>query len=160
LQVLAAIKKKAERLRKNPPPLPRIIMDRLYRDHGIVGGKPEKLRCDELPTFFATFPLNWRIFRADESEKCFPTDDVYLQWLWCYPRYDFDRALHELRIHYHPSLLDRSEDLVHARVEINMKGSKQGRFLDEFTKMVPVAHPFGEFAAVKQVRNTGKFAKM
>ncbi len=42
-------------------------------------------------------------------------------------RYEFDRALHEVRCHYHPSMLNRPDDVVYARVELNMKAVKRVR---------------------------------
>lgn len=103
---LANKKRKEERLRKNPAPLPRKVVEMLFREYGIVGGKPDPLR-------------------PDESDKFFPADDVYMEHLFCYPRYEFGRALHELRCHYHPSMLNRPDDVVFARVEMNMSGTKK-----------------------------------
>ncbi len=85
---MANKKRKEERLRKNPPPLPRVIIEMLRREHGIINGKPDPMR-------------------VHEEDKTFARDDVFLEYLHCYPRYDFERALHELRCHYHPSMLDR-----------------------------------------------------
>ncbi len=82
------------------------VVDMLFRDHGIRDGKP-------LP------------MRADEEGKRFPRDDVYQRYLFCYERMEFNRAVNELRGHYHPSMLDRPEDVLFARVEFNMQVSSK-----------------------------------
>ncbi len=64
---LANRKKKEERLRKNPPPLPRVLVEMLRREHGIINGRPDPMR-------------------ADETGKGFARDDVFLEYLYCYPR--------------------------------------------------------------------------
>ncbi len=78
-------------------------------------------------------------------------DNVYLIWKFCYPRYELSDALTELRRHYHSSMLNRPDDVVYAKVEIDMNSTKKDKYLDEFQKMVPVVHPFGRNVALKNV---------
>jgi hypothetical protein len=42
-------------------------------------------------------------------------------------RWELDEAIHNLREHYHPTMLDRPDGLVHAKVEFNMRGVKKVR---------------------------------
>ncbi len=120
--MLANKKKREERLRKNPPPLPKVLVKMLYERYGIVNGKP--------------WPM-----RAQEDDKQFPSDDTYRMWTHCYARYPFERALSELRCHYHPSMLNRPDDPVFARVELNMKGVKTVR-KTEFSKLAFLCYSF------------------
>ena len=63
--------------------------------------------------------------RVDEDALEFPTeDDVYEMWKYCHPRYELREALAEMRAQYHPSLLDRPDDLLYAKIECDMTGKK------------------------------------
>ena len=89
--------------------------------------------------------------RANEENKSFPTDDVYYKYEFCYERMPFAKALERVRMHYHPSLLNRPDDLLHAKVELNMKAAKAEKYLDGFLKMVPIIHPFDENMRAKNI---------
>ena len=45
-------------------------------------------------------------------------------WQHCYPRLEFPAALRDLRSHYCEAMLNRPTDVLHARVEVNMKATK------------------------------------
>ena len=59
-------------------------------------------------------------------------------------------AIEELRAFCEPPLLDRLDDVIHAKVEFDLT-TKQDRQMDEFSKMVPIAHPYRENAIEKAV---------
>ena len=40
-------------------------------------------------------------------------------------RWEFDEAVQNLREHYHPTMLDRPDGLVYAKVEFNMRGARK-----------------------------------
>jgi len=121
-------KKKEERLRKNPPPLPRKVQ-MLLMEKGLT----------EL--------MKWR----PEDNKPFPQDDVWSE-KWCtYPRLSASEALSCLRDHYHPTMLDQPDALVWAKLEFNLQGIKKERYMEAFSKMVPIFHPFERGVAEKSI---------
>ena len=110
-------------------------------------------------------PRPWR--RPDN--KPFPVDDVWAERLtqpkdcncaflflslrnWhTWPRFSVSEAVLMLREHHHPTMLNMPDALVWARLELNMQGSKKERFIDAYSVMTPVAHPFERGVAEKTV---------
>ena len=99
---MANRKKKEERLRKNPPPLPRkvVLMLKAKRLLGpwrtLRPGKTKTKENQQIP-----FRQNHdRRFIADESELEFPTDNVYFMNDFCYRRCTLEEGLKDLRAHY------------------------------------------------------------
>jgi len=117
--VLENIKKKEERLRKNPPPIPKKV--RLMMKLKGLGSEP----------------IDWRA--ADT--KPFPTDNVWDEQWTTWRRLSVGQAVDCLREHYHPTMLNNPNGIVMARVELDMT-SKKDRYIDAMTKMVPLFHPF------------------
>jgi len=117
--VLENIKKKAERLRKNPPPMPKKV--KLMMKLKGLGDEP----------------IDWR--SADTNP--FPTDDVWDEQWTTWRRLTVAQAVNCLREHYHPTMLNNPNGIVMARVEFDMT-SKKDRYVDASTKMVPLYHPF------------------
>ena len=72
-------------------------------------------------------------------------------WDFCYPRYQFEEALDGLRRHFCPEMLDRAEDPVLAKVEFDMRASKKDKYLEEFSKMVPIINQLDPNVAEKSV---------
>lgn len=120
-QTLANIKKKEERLRKNPPPIPKKV-ELMLKSKGLWG--PPK-------------PI-----REKDNHLTFATDDVYLIRDFAFRRWEFDEAILNLREHYHPTLLDRPDDLVFAKIELDMRAQRKEKYLDGFSKMVPILHAY------------------
>ncbi|TRY74028.1 hypothetical protein TCAL_06698 [Tigriopus californicus] len=127
---IANKKKKEDRLRRHPPPLPDKIVLKL-KSMGL--------------------PVTPKPLRADESNKSFATDDVYQLFRYCYQRYEFTEAVRMMRIHFSPEVLDRSDDLIYAKVEVNMKLPKQGRYMDEFNKYVAIVHRWDDTVLEKRI---------
>lgn len=123
-------KDREERLRKNPPPLPAKVLLML---------KAKRLLGP------------WRKLRPDESDLEFPLDNVYFTDDFCHRRYTLEEAVNELRAHYEPPLLDRLDELIHAKIEFDLSSSKTDRYLEEFSKMVPIAHQYNPNAIEKEV---------
>lgn len=101
-----ALKNKAakeERLRKNPPPLPYKIQ-LMLKAKGL-DGPPKPLR--------------------DKDEKPEPQDDTYFADDFTWRRWSLEGALLELRQHYHPTLLDRPDGLVYAKLEFDLRAQKK-----------------------------------
>ena len=118
---MANRKKREERLRKNPPPLPYKVMLmlkakrllgpwRTLRPGGNFGRKGLfKLAC-QIKTFriklsgkrLCEVCKYKQMFShlADESELEFPVDNVYFTNDFCYRRYTLEEAVNELRAHY------------------------------------------------------------
>jgi len=122
-------KAKEERLRKNPPPLPYKVQ-LMMRAKGIN-----------------STPIPWR----ETSDKPFPVDDAWSENYHTWTRLSVAEGLECLREHYHPSMLNDPNAIVWARVEIDMKGSKQGRYMEPFNKMVPLYHAFERGVAEKNI---------
>lgn len=122
-------KKKEERLRKNPPPLPRKIQ--LMQIAKGLGKDPLPLRA--------------------KDTKPFPVDDVWAEMWHTYPRFPVSEALAMLREHYHPTMLNVPDALIWTKIEFNLQASKKDKYLDEFTAMIPVFHPFERGVATKQI---------
>merc|ERR1711971_662459 len=123
-------KKKDERLRKNPPPI------------------PKKVQLMLISKGLGREPRPWR--RPDN--KPFPVDDVWAERNWhTWPRFSVSEAVLMLREHHHPTMLNMPDALVWARLELNMKGPKKERFIDAYSVMTPVEHPFERGVAEKTV---------
>jgi len=122
-------KKKEERLRKNPPPIP-------YKVQLMLRSKG-----------FGSKPLEWRAL----DTRPFPTDDVWSEKDFTWKRLSVEEALECLREHYHPTMLNNPSGIVWARVEFNMSGAKKDRYMEPFSKMVPLYHPFERGVAEKTI---------
>jgi len=121
-------RKKEERLRKNPPPLPRKVQ-MLLLEKGLKE------------------PMKWR----PEDKKPFPQDDVWSE-RWCtWPRLSVSDAVSCLREHYHPTLMDQPNALLWAKLELNLQNVKKDKYLEGFSKMVPIYHPFERGVAEKSI---------
>ena len=68
-----------------------------------------------------------------------------------WPRFSVTEAVLMLREHHHPTMLNMPDALVWARLELNMQGSKKEKFIDAYSVMTPVAHPFERGVAEKSV---------
>lgn len=112
---MANRKKKEERLRKNPPPLPRkvVLMLKAKRLLGpwrtLRPGKSKTTdmvinrRNPQIECIKWIIPIRHshdRRFIADESELEFPTDNVYFMNDFCYRRCTLEEGLKDLRAHY------------------------------------------------------------
>lgn len=116
---LANRKKRLDEMRRNPPPLPeKMVLMLKYRDLWPPKGPREK---DEFPV---------------------STDDVYSLHNHTWPRYQILEALNKLRDLYDPTVLDDPKAFLKLKVEFNMTGSKSTRFLESFTRMIPVYHKY------------------
>jgi hypothetical protein len=69
--------------------------------------------------------INFYYNREKDTYLSFPSDDAYLVSDFAFRRWELEEAINNLRENYHPTLLDRSDDLVYAKVEFDMRGSKK-----------------------------------
>jgi len=113
-------KTKEERLRKNPPPLPHKVQ-LMLKAKGLLG-PPKPLR--------------------EVDDKSFPEDDVYMSRDFTWKRYTLEEAMDELRLLYHPTQGNKPNAIIEAKIEFDLRGSKRERYLDEFSKMVPIINFF------------------
>ena len=128
-QNLANKKKKEERLRKNPPPLPKKIQ-LMLKAKGL-SAKPKPWRQPDL--------------------RPFPTDSAWAEIHHTWPRLDLSEALDCLREHCHPTMLNLPNCLVWAKLEFNMANVKKDKYIEGFTKMVPIYHPYERGVAEKHI---------
>jgi len=119
-----ALKNKAlkeERLRKNPKPIPYKVQLMLAAKG--FGGPPKPVR--------------------EKDDKIFVADNVYFLEDYAWKRWTVEEALNELRLNNHPSLGHSKPDgLLIAKVEFDLRASKKDKYLDVFSKMVPIIHPY------------------
>ena len=128
-QNLANKKKKEERLRKNPPPLPKKVQ-LMLKAKGL-SAKPKPWRQLDL--------------------RPFPTDTAWSERHHSWARLDVSEALDCLREHCHPTLLNLPNCLVWAKLEFNMANVKKDKYIEGFTKMVPIYHPYERGVAEKHI---------
>ena len=121
---------KEARLRKDPPPLPYKVQ-LMLKAKGF-GGEPKPVReKDDLP---------------------FAADNVYFMEDYAWKRWKLEDAFNELRLSNHPSLGNSKPDgLVVAKVEFDLRMKKQDQYLDPFSKMVPIVHPYDRGVADRTV---------
>eukprot|EP00088_Acartia_fossae_P023977 TRINITY_DN24938_c0_g1_i1.p1 TRINITY_DN24938_c0_g1~~TRINITY_DN24938_c0_g1_i1.p1 ORF type:complete len:401 (-),score=59.12 TRINITY_DN24938_c0_g1_i1:32-1204(-) len=122
-------KKKEERLRKNPPPIPKKVQLMLKS----LGFGPD--------------PLEWR----PEDNRPFATDDVWSERWFTYNRMSVTEALNCLREHYHPTMLNDPDGIVYAKIELDMTGAKKDRYMEEFSKMIPLYNSFERGVTEKSI---------
>lgn len=114
-------KKKEERLKKNPPPIPYKV-ELMLKSKGLWG-TPKPIR-------------------EVDKDKPIAVDNVFFAANFAYRRWTAEQALEELREMYHPNLQDRQDALVWAKVELDMRSTKKDRYLDEFSKTIPIIHHY------------------
>ena len=124
-------KKKEDKLRKNPPPLPKKVK-LMLKAKGLGDG----VRMN-----------SWR----QSDHKPFATDTAWSEKDHAWARLSVEEALGCLREHCHPSMLDIPDALVWAKLEFNMANVKKDKYLDGFTKMVPIYHPYERGVAEKHI---------
>jgi len=129
--MLANKKKKEERLRKNPPPLPKKVK-LMLRAKGLGDG----VRL-----------ISWR----KPDHKPFAADTAWSERNHAWARLSVEEALAYLREHCHPSMLDIPDAMVWAKLEFNMANVKKDKYLDGFTKMIPIYHPYERGVAEKHI---------
>lgn len=122
-------KKKEDRLRKNPPPLPRKVQLMLIAKG--LGSQPKP----------------WR----KPDTRPFPSDTAWCEMFHSWPRLGVEEAVECLRENYHPTMANNPDGMVWAKLEFNLQQVKKDKFMDGFTKMVPVYHPFERGVAVKVI---------
>jgi len=110
------------RLAKNPPPLPYKVQ-LMLKQKGLFGTPPPLREPDELP---------------------FPEDDVYLVRNHTWRRWTLEEAVEELKLLNHPSLSTSrpGKRIIEAKVELDMRATKKEKYIEEFSRPVPIMHSF------------------
>lgn len=128
--VLKAIKVKAERLRKNPPPIPQKV-ELMLKSKGLWG-PPKALR-------------------EKDQDLPFPIDNVYFAKDYAYKRYTIAEAVDNLKLLCHPSMMNEPDALVFVKIEFDMRANKRDRYIDSFTKTAPIVRPYERNVPDRQV---------
>ena len=131
---MANKKKKEERLRRNPPPVPKKVQLQLIAKG--LGGEPRPWRAPDL--------------------RPFPSDDVWSQRWHSWRRLGVGEAVEVLREHFHPTVINRPDAMVWARLEFNMAAVKKDKYIEAYSAMVPIFHPFERGVAEKQIMVFGR----
>jgi len=121
-------KKKEDRLRKNPPPI------------------PEKVKLMMKLKGLGTEPIDWRSI----DNNPFPVDNVWDEQWTTWRRLSVHQAVDCLREHYHPTMLNNPNGIVMARIEFDFT-TKKDKYMDTFSKMVPLYHPFERGVTQKSI---------
>jgi len=122
-------KKKEERLRKNPPPI------------------PKKVQLMLIAKGLGKDPRPWRT----KDDKPFPCDDLWSERFFTWPRFSISEAISMLREHYHPTMHNVPDALIWAKLEFNLQTSKKERYFDSWMTMVPIYNPFERGVAEKHI---------
>ncbi len=129
-EALRNIKLKEERLRKNPPPMPYKI-ELMLKSKGLWG--PPK-------------PV-----REKDTDLQFPVDNVYFNHDFAYKRHTLEEAIFNLKQVCHPSVMNEPNAIVHAKIEFDMRATKKDRYLDGFSKTVPILKAYDRNVPDRQV---------
>ena len=62
-----------------------------------------------------------------------------------------EEALSCLREHCHPTMFNVPDAMVFAKLEFNMSMAKKDKYLDGFSKMIPIYHPYERGVAEKHI---------
>ena len=89
--------------------------------------------------------------RELDAELKFPVDNVYFVSKHAYKRYTLEEAIENLKQICHPSMKNDPNALVHVKIEFDMRASKKDRYLDGFTKMVPIVKAYDRNVPDRQV---------
>ena len=129
-------KKKEERLRKNPPPIPYKI-ELMLKSKGLWGD-PKPLREKDAEK---TFPKDNVYFNEDYGKFSSTELDFHINIfgdVLAYKRYTLKEAIENWRYLCSPSMHNDPNTLVHVKIEFDMRANKKDRYIDGFTKMIPI----------------------
>lgn len=80
--------------------------------------------------------------RIDDNMKPDPLDNVWYSRHYKWPVYSFADAVQCHRETHHPTVYNSPDADLYINVELDMRAVKANRYLDEFTRIVSVPHPF------------------
>lgn len=78
----------------------------------------------------------------DDSKKSDPIDNVWLRRFHKWKIYQFEKAIQSHRETHHPTMLNLPTAPINAFIELDMQGTKKTKFVDAFTKITCLPHPF------------------
>ncbi|CAB0008923.1 unnamed protein product [Nesidiocoris tenuis] len=87
-----------------------------------------------------TGPLKSRRFNDDF--KKIPIDDVWVKKFWRLRIFDFEDAIECIRETHHPELYNVPDAPVAVFIEMDMTGVKKNKYVDPFSKIAGISHPF------------------
>ncbi|PNF43636.1 hypothetical protein B7P43_G00697 [Cryptotermes secundus] len=80
--------------------------------------------------------------RIDDSMKPDPQDNVWISKYYKWPVYDFAAAVQCHRETNHPTVYNNPDGELYVNIELDMRAAKANRYLDAFTRIVSIPHPF------------------
>eukprot|EP00093_Oithona_nana_P008904 08904.XXX_29256_32054_1 [CDS] Oithona nana genome sequencing. len=89
--------------------------------------------------------------RELDAELKFPVDNVYFIEKHAYKRYTLEEAIVNLKQICHPSMKNDPDAMVHVKIELDMRSTKKDRYLDAFTKMIPIVKAYDRNVPDRQV---------
>lgn len=99
--------------------------------------------------------------KVDDSWQPVPNDDVYHVKFYQWELFPFVKALQNHRETHHPDMYNEPKASLKVRIELNMQGEKVTRFIDDFTRIVPISYKFdhGEERSIIAFSKTGECQK-
>ncbi|XP_069688986.1 large ribosomal subunit protein uL1m [Periplaneta americana] len=82
--------------------------------------------------------------RIDDSMKPDPVDNVWFSKYYKWPIYSFESAVQCHRETHHPTVYNNPDSELFVNLELDMRAAKTNRYLDSFTRIVSVPHPFNK----------------
>ena len=80
--------------------------------------------------------------REVDKDKPFATDSVYFAKDFAYKRHTIAEAVENLKQICHPTVYNDPESLIFAKIELDLRGTKKDRYVDEFNKTVPIVKTY------------------
>ncbi|XP_004926849.1 large ribosomal subunit protein uL1 [Bombyx mori] len=77
-----------------------------------------------------------------DEHKAIPIDDVYPMKYYKWVVYTAEDAVKAHQETHHPTMFNAPDAFIFAKIEFNMTGIKQTRFMDSFTRLSLLPHPF------------------
>lgn len=79
---------------------------------------------------------------ANDSYKPIPKDDVFPLKYYRWVIYSAEDAVKAHQETHHPSMYNQPDAYVYAQIEFNMAAAKKNRYMDSFTRLSILPHPF------------------
>lgn len=80
--------------------------------------------------------------RLKDEHRPFPSDDVWVQKFYRWKVYSVEDAVQCFRETYHPEIFNVPDAHLRVFIELDMTGVKKNKFVDSFSKIAPIPHPF------------------
>lgn len=98
--------------------------------------------CCNVLEFHISLNLQRENKHVDDSWKRIPTDNCYVAKYYRWPVYTVAEAIECHREVHHPTMYNLPNSPIIVHIELNMKGEKATRFVDNFQRVAMMPHKF------------------